>query len=108
MCVLSRQAGESIMVGDDVEVVVVAIEHSKVALDVRHTTLRGRMTHNDSYPEAVVGEVLNLPAPGSCTVVDIRGDKVRLGMDAPKDVSIHRKEVWEAIRRENRRERGLD
>ena len=33
-------------------------------------------------------------------VVDIRGDKVRLGIDAPKYVSVHRQEVYEAIRRE--------
>ena len=31
------------------------------------------------------------------TVVEIRGDKVRLGIDAPKDVSVHRREVYEAI-----------
>lgn len=31
------------------------------------------------------------------TVVEIRGDKVRLGIDAPKDVTVHRKEVYEAI-----------
>lgn len=36
------------------------------------------------------------------TVVDIRGDKVRLGITAPKHVSVHRKEVYEAIKRENR------
>jgi len=36
------------------------------------------------------------------TVVDIRGDKVRLGITAPKEVSVHRKEVYEAIKRENR------
>lgn len=36
------------------------------------------------------------------TVVDIRGDKVRLGITAPKNVSVHRKEVYDAIRRENR------
>jgi carbon storage regulator len=34
------------------------------------------------------------------TVVDIRGDRVRLGVDAPPDVSVHRLEVWEAIRRD--------
>ena len=33
------------------------------------------------------------------TVIDIRGDKVRLGFDAPKDVPIHRREVYEAIKR---------
>lgn len=31
------------------------------------------------------------------TIVEIRGDKVRLGIVAPKDVSVHRQEVWEAI-----------
>ena len=35
------------------------------------------------------------------TVVDIRGDKVRLGISAPRSVQVHRKEVYEAIRREN-------
>ncbi len=36
------------------------------------------------------------------TVVDIRGDKVRLGITAPKSISVHRKEVYDAIRKENR------
>jgi carbon storage regulator len=36
------------------------------------------------------------------TIVDIRGDKVRLGITAPKEISVHRKEVYDAIRRENR------
>lgn len=31
------------------------------------------------------------------TIVEIRGDKVRLGIVAPKDVAVHRQEVWEAI-----------
>ena len=31
------------------------------------------------------------------TIVEIRGEKVRLGIVAPKDVSCHRQEVWEAI-----------
>ena len=36
------------------------------------------------------------------TIVDIRGDKVRLGINAPSEVPVHRKEVYDAIRRENR------
>ncbi len=36
------------------------------------------------------------------TVVDVRGDKVKLGIDAPKEISVHRREVYEAIQRENR------
>ncbi|MFQ5412880.1 MAG: carbon storage regulator CsrA [Phycisphaerae bacterium] len=35
------------------------------------------------------------------TVVDIRGDKVRLGISAPRHIQVHRKEVYDAIRREN-------
>lgn len=56
MLVLSRERDQVIMVGDDIEVVV----------------------------------------------VDIRGDKVRLGINAPKEIGVHRKEVYDAIRRENR------
>ena len=37
------------------------------------------------------------------TIVDIRGDKVRLGIEAPSSVSIHREEVFEAIKREEGR-----
>ena len=36
------------------------------------------------------------------TIVDIRGDKVRLGIDAPSDIPVHRQEVYDAIQRENR------
>lgn len=33
-------------------------------------------------------------------VIEIRGDKVRLGIDAPREVSVHRREVFDAIQRE--------
>jgi carbon storage regulator len=52
MLVLSRKINESIMVGDNVTIVV----------------------------------------------VEIRGDKVRLGIEAPKDVPVHRREVYNAIK----------
>ena len=35
------------------------------------------------------------------TVVEIRGDKIRLGIEAPKDVAVHRREVYDAIQRQN-------
>lgn len=54
MLVLSRQRDESIIIGDNIEIIV----------------------------------------------VDIRGDKVRLGINAPRDVSVHRKEIHDAIQRE--------
>jgi len=41
------------------------------------------------------------------TIVDIRGDKVRLGIEAPADIPVHRKEVYDAIQRENRKAAGI-
>ena len=38
-------------------------------------------------------------------VVEIRGDKVRLGIEAPKDVPVHRKEIYDAIQASGRVER---
>lgn len=35
------------------------------------------------------------------SIVDIRGDKVRLGITAPSKIAVHRKEVYQAIRAEN-------
>ena len=61
MLVLSRKRDEVIMIGDDIEVLV----------------------------------------------VDIRGDKVRLGIKAPRSIPVHRKEVYEAIRCENEAASGL-
>jgi len=54
MLVLSRQKDESIMIGDDVEIVI----------------------------------------------VDVRGDKVRLGITAPRAIAVHRKEIYLAIQKE--------
>jgi carbon storage regulator len=54
MLVLSRQKDESIMIGDDVEIII----------------------------------------------VDVRGDKVRLGITAPKHIPVHRREIYDAIQRE--------
>jgi carbon storage regulator len=42
------------------------------------------------------------------TIVDIRGDKVRLGIQAPQEIPVHRREVYEAIQRENLHASQLD
>ncbi len=55
MLILSRKAGEKIMIGDDIAV----------------------------------------------SVIEIRGDQVKLGLEAPRSVKVYRREVFDAIRSEN-------
>jgi len=40
------------------------------------------------------------------TIVDVRGNKVRLGITAPKSIAVHRREVYEAIQREKSGEKA--
>lgn len=37
------------------------------------------------------------------TVVDVRGDQVKLGIDAPRSIPVHREEIYREIQQENRR-----
>lgn len=40
------------------------------------------------------------------TVIEVRGDKVRLGIEAPKEMPVHRNEVYEAIQKEKEAQGG--
>lgn len=46
------------------------------------------------------GESINIDENIVVTIVEIRGDKVRLGIEAPKEVKVHRQEVFEALKQE--------
>ena len=41
------------------------------------------------------------------TIIDIRGDKVRIGIKAPSHVPVHRKEIYDAIKEENEQAMSL-
>lgn len=48
-----------------------------------------------------LGEGIRVNDDVSIKIVDIRGGQVRLGIDAPRSVPVHREEVYEMIRRQN-------
>ena len=50
------------------------------------------------------GEQLRIGYNIIVTILEIRGDKVSIGIEAPRTVSVHRQEVYEAIRKENETE----
>lgn len=49
------------------------------------------------------GEALRVGDDVEITIVEVKGDMVRIGIDAPRDVQVWRKELWEAIVAENKR-----
>ncbi|HKJ76668.1 MAG TPA: carbon storage regulator CsrA [Gammaproteobacteria bacterium] len=48
-----------------------------------------------------VGETLVIGDDVTVTVLGIKGNQVRIGVNAPKDVSVHREEIYERIQTEN-------
>jgi carbon storage regulator len=47
------------------------------------------------------GEKIIIGGGITISVIEVRGDQVRIGVDAPKTVKVHREEVFEAIKSEN-------
>ena len=49
-----------------------------------------------------VGEMIMIGDEVTVTVLGVKGNQVRVGINAPKDVAVHREEIYERIRRELR------
>lgn len=47
-----------------------------------------------------VGETVMIGNEVTVTVLGVKGNQVRIGVNAPKDVAVHREEIYERIRRE--------
>jgi carbon storage regulator len=52
-----------------------------------------------------IGESLMIGHEVTVTVLDVQGHQVRIGVNAPKDVAVHREEVYERVQAEKARQR---
>jgi carbon storage regulator len=55
-----------------------------------------------------LGEQITIGDDITVTLLNVKGTQVKLGIEAPKDISIHRKEIYERIREENLRSSEVD
>ncbi len=109
LLVLSRERGHSVMIyGPEGAclVTVLEIRGNDVSLLVSHTPVAGSL---DSWTVTLQKDkTVKVGSTAEVTIVDVREEKARLGIVASKETSVHRLEVYEAIKRENRRASGGD
>ena len=55
-----------------------------------------------------VGETLMIGDEVTVTVLGVKGNQVRIGVNAPREVSVHREEIYERIKAEEKQEQELD
>ena len=53
-----------------------------------------------------VGETLMIGDSVSVTVLGVKGNQVRIGVDAPKDISVHREEIFNRIKEESNEDKS--
>lgn len=54
-----------------------------------------------------VGETLMIGDEVAVTVLGVKGNQVRIGINAPKDIAVHREEIYERIKREQEEQAGF-
>lgn len=108
MLVLSRERGQSIMVdGPDSGslITVLEVRESDVSLLISHSPAKRTL---DSWTVKLKQDAkVKVGILADVTLIDIRQEKIRLGFDVPKETTVHRLEVYEAIRRKADDEDGL-
>lgn len=111
MLVLSRIREESIIVNDPDGGCVLTVVHvrgGELSVLVSHSSIQKPGELNTWTVKLLRDPSFKVGTTAEVTLVDIREEKARIGIQAAKSASVHRLEVWEAIRRGNRRASGGD
>ena len=94
---LSRMVGETIMIGELHAVTVLKISPDSVRLLV----ISGQAGSKPKTVQLARDQFVRLEGMVQITIVDIRDDKVRIGINCASNLNVHRLEVWEALKKEN-------
>jgi carbon storage regulator len=112
MFVLSRERDTSVIFGSDLILTVLEVQPTRVRFAVSPASLRGRRAvlglRADDGLWLVRDEECSIGLGVKVSVVDIREDKVRVGINAPWEMPVHRKEVYDAIEEMRRRAGGWE
>src|SRR5687768_11300315 len=111
MLVLSRMRHESVMVSGpqgDCLVTVLQVRGNEASLLISMTAADKPGVLDSWTAHAVKNAMVRVSSTVEVVLVDVLGEKARIGITAPKEASVHRLEVWDAIRRENRRAYGSE
>src|SRR5947207_15919785 len=101
MLIISREVNQSIIIGDDLELKITKLRGTSANLLVTRYLIGRRMSEQVFSGWVERDHSIDLGNEITCALVDVRGNPstARLGIQAPKEISVHRKEVYEAIRR---------
>jgi carbon storage regulator CsrA len=102
MFAISRKVDEQIQIGDDLFVGPTDIDEKMVRLIARGREMGGP-NDGEAFTKSAdlsIGGEMRLGEHVVISVVDLRGDQVRLGVQLPKNILVQRKEVADALRRE--------
>jgi sRNA-binding carbon storage regulator CsrA len=112
MLVLSRQQEESIIINNesdgDCVLTVLYVGGGEVSLLVSHSSVEKPGNLNTWTTKLVRDASFKIGDSTEVTLVDVREEKARFGINTAKSASVHRLEVLEAIRGEQRRTSGGD
>lgn len=109
MLVLTREPGTSIIVSSNGETCLLTVlkmlsYRNAVTVLINRASAARPGELDSETADLIVGSTVTVDKDVEVTLVDVREDRARIGINAPKEHSVHRLEVFQAIRQQKRRQ----